>query len=161
MYLLDANVLIEAKNRYYAFDIAPGFWAWMDYAHNTGLVGSIEAVKHELESGDDELTDWARGHQSFFQPSDPATVMQFRDLTEWANSVGYTPAALNLFTSDQADYLLVAHARAHNHTLVTHETPGTHSRRRIKIPDACKAMGVDCMDTFEMLRKAKAQFHYQ
>lgn len=25
MYLLDANVLIEAKNRYYGFDIAPGF----------------------------------------------------------------------------------------------------------------------------------------
>lgn len=25
MYLLDSNVLIEAKNRYYAFDIAPGF----------------------------------------------------------------------------------------------------------------------------------------
>ena len=24
MYLLDTNVLIEAKNRYYAFDIAPG-----------------------------------------------------------------------------------------------------------------------------------------
>ncbi|MFC2625050.1 MAG: DUF4411 family protein [Propionibacterium acidifaciens] len=25
MFLVDANVLIEAKNRYYAFDIAPGF----------------------------------------------------------------------------------------------------------------------------------------
>jgi hypothetical protein len=26
MYVVDANVLIEAKNRYYAFDLAPGFW---------------------------------------------------------------------------------------------------------------------------------------
>lgn len=24
MFLLDANILIEAKNRYYAFDLAPG-----------------------------------------------------------------------------------------------------------------------------------------
>lgn len=31
-YLIDANVLIEAKNRYYAFDIAPGFWKWLDRA---------------------------------------------------------------------------------------------------------------------------------
>ncbi|MGO2111565.1 MAG: DUF4411 family protein [Pseudoclavibacter sp.] len=26
MYLVDASVLIEAQNRYYAFDITPGFW---------------------------------------------------------------------------------------------------------------------------------------
>ena len=35
-YLVDANVLIEAKNRYYAFDIAPGFWKWLDQAHAQG-----------------------------------------------------------------------------------------------------------------------------
>ncbi|MBF0147506.1 MAG: DUF4411 family protein [Magnetococcales bacterium] len=29
-YLLDSNVFIEAKNRYYAFDICPGFWEWMN-----------------------------------------------------------------------------------------------------------------------------------
>lgn len=33
MYLIDSNVLIEAKNRYYAFDIAPGFWTWLEQAH--------------------------------------------------------------------------------------------------------------------------------
>ena len=27
MHLVDANVLIEAKNRYYAFGIAPDTWA--------------------------------------------------------------------------------------------------------------------------------------
>lgn len=30
MYLLDTNVFIEAKNRYYAFDLAPGFWEGLD-----------------------------------------------------------------------------------------------------------------------------------
>lgn len=44
MYLVDANVLIEAKNRYYAFDIAPGFWEWLEGAHAAGEVGSIEAT---------------------------------------------------------------------------------------------------------------------
>ena len=39
-YLVDANVLIEAKNRYYAFDIAPGFWKWLDQAHAQGTVFS-------------------------------------------------------------------------------------------------------------------------
>lgn len=39
MYLLDTNVLIEAKNRYYAFDLAPGFWAWIGEAHRQGVTG--------------------------------------------------------------------------------------------------------------------------
>ena len=43
MYLLDTNVFIEAKNRYYAFDIAPGFWTWLDTAHQKSLACSIEA----------------------------------------------------------------------------------------------------------------------
>ena len=30
MYLLDTNVFIEAKNRYYSFDLAPGFWEWLE-----------------------------------------------------------------------------------------------------------------------------------
>ena len=35
MYLIDSNVFIEAKNRYYAFDIAPGFWESVSYTHLT------------------------------------------------------------------------------------------------------------------------------
>lgn len=48
MFLLDANVLIEAKNRYYAFDIAPGFWRWLENAHSRGVACSIERVREEL-----------------------------------------------------------------------------------------------------------------
>ena len=29
MLLLDADTLIQAKNTYYAFDLAPGFWDWL------------------------------------------------------------------------------------------------------------------------------------
>mgnify|MGYP006298525777 CR=1 FL=1 len=28
-YLLDANVFIEAKNRYYGMDFCPAFWDWL------------------------------------------------------------------------------------------------------------------------------------
>jgi hypothetical protein len=51
MYVLDTNVLIQAKNRYYAFDIAPGFWAWLDRTHKPALACSIEAVRDELLAG--------------------------------------------------------------------------------------------------------------
>ncbi len=33
MHLLDANTFIEAKNTYYSFAVAPGFWGWLLAAH--------------------------------------------------------------------------------------------------------------------------------
>ncbi|GAB18712.1 hypothetical protein GOEFS_062_00210 [Gordonia effusa NBRC 100432] len=156
MFLVDSNVLIEAKNRYYAFDIAPGFWEWLEGAHATGEVGSIEAVKAELVGGADELAAWALTNSSFFHPIDQATTAHFPALTAWAATRPFTPAALAEFAGNQADYQLVAHARGHNHVVVTHERPDPNSRRRVKIPDACAAIGATCMDPFEMMRRTGA-----
>lgn len=54
-YLLDANVFIEAKRRYYAFDVCPGFWECLVWHHQGACVESIDRVKQELELGDDDL----------------------------------------------------------------------------------------------------------
>lgn len=161
MYLLDTNVFIEAKNRYYAFDIAPGFWTWLDTAHQKSLACSIEAVRKELLAGEDELARWARGNAAFFQPIDQGTTRHFAALTTWAKSRNFTQAALNEFTGANSDYLLVAYAREHKYTVVTHERPQPNSRKRVLIPDACMAMDVDTLDTFQMLRQTGAQFHLQ
>ncbi len=54
-YLLDANVFIDAKNRYYGFDFCPGFWDWVDLAHADGRVMSIEIVGDDLVGGGGDL----------------------------------------------------------------------------------------------------------
>lgn len=157
MYLLDANVFIEAKNRYYAFDIAPGFWAWLDHAHQQSLAGSIDAVRDELRNGSDELADWARDNAGFFRSIDQATTNHFSALTAWASSRSFSQAALADFAGNNADYLLVAYAREHQHVVVTHERSQPTARARVLIPDACIAMGVSTTDTFKMLRQSGAQ----
>ncbi|OZE92964.1 hypothetical protein CH299_29085 [Rhodococcus sp. 14-2686-1-2] len=156
MYLVDSNVLIDAKNRYYAFDIAPGFWTWLEGAHTAGQVCSIEAVQKELIAGNDELAEWAKTNSSFFRGIDQATTAHFPTLTTWAASRPYTAAALATFAGNQADYQLVAYARAHDHTLVTHERSDTNSRKRVMIPDACAAIGATCLGPFEMMRRTGA-----
>ncbi|MFI2639814.1 DUF4411 family protein [Kitasatospora sp. NPDC018614] len=161
MYLVDSNVLIEAKNRYYAFDIAPGFWAWLDYAHSNFIACSIEHVRDELVQGGDELADWAQSHHDFFRPIDAAAATHFTPLTTWASSRSYTAAAVTEFLTNTADFFLVAYAAAHGHTLVTHEQSRPDSKKRILIPDACQAMGVDCANTFTMLRSARARLDFQ
>ncbi|MDX2559346.1 DUF4411 family protein [Streptomyces sp. TX20-6-3] len=157
MYLVDSNVLIEAKNRYYAFDIAPGFWAWLDHAHKNSIACSIDPVRDELIDGEDELAAWAQGHRDFFRPIDEATTANFGPLTTWTYSRPYTAAAVTEFLTNTADFYLVAYARAHQHTLVTHEQSRPDSRKRVLIPDACQALGVVYANPFVMLRAAQAR----
>ncbi|WP_342318724.1 DUF4411 family protein [Corynebacterium mayonis] len=156
MFLVDSNILIEAKNRYYAFDIAPGFWDWLEGAYQQGLACSIDAVRDELLKGDDELAAWARANPDFFKSIDQSTTNHFSDLTAWATSGSYRAEAIAAFTGNNADYLLIAYAREHQHTVVTHERSEPNARRRILIPDACLAMGVSTADTFQMMRATGA-----
>jgi hypothetical protein len=159
MYLVDANILIEAKNRYYAFDIAPGFWIWLEQAFRGGLATSIEAVRDELMRGDDELATWAGTHKDHFRPIDQRTTRQFGPLSAWVTQQQYKQSAINEFSSDQADYLLIAHARAHGYTVTTLERPSPGAKNRVRIPDACAAMDVPIADTFTMMRATGAQLH--
>lgn len=156
-YLLDANVFIEAKNRYYGMDFCPAFWDWLDGQHAAGIVASVERVGYELDAMADELSAWAaeRG-EAFFLPPDDAVVPALRTVSEWATGVGYEPAAVTTFLQ-AADYWLVAHALAHNCVVVTHEVPAD-TVRKVKIPTACIGVGLRCINPYEMLRHERAQF---
>ena len=61
-YLLDSDVLITAKNRYYAFDICPGFWESLIEHHQEGRIFSISWVRSELLRGqrNEELVQWVK-----------------------------------------------------------------------------------------------------
>jgi hypothetical protein len=156
-YLLDANVFIQAKNLHYGFDFCPAFWDWIIRQHAAGVVFSIEKVEDELQAIADELTTWAvaRGASFFLRP-DAAVLPALAQVSAWATSQQYEPAAVNTFLQ-VADYYLVGHALAHGHTVVTHEVAST-SRKRIKIPDACIGLGIRHMSPFALLSRERARF---
>ncbi len=157
MYLLDANILIDAKNRYYAFDIAPSYWEWLEHSFASGTVGSIQAVYGELVAGGDELGDWAKRHRKYFLPIDQRTTTFFQPLSDWARSQRFTQQALATFSANAADYLMVAFSATYKCTVVTHEIPDPKSRKRVKIPDACAALKVSYTDPWTMFRKTGSQ----
>lgn len=156
-YLLDANVFIESKNRFYGFDICPGFWDWLTLRHSGGHVFSVSQVGSELVAGTDALADWAklRG-QAFFLEPDPKVLPSLATVSKWVTSQQFEPAAISNFLQ-AADYYLVAQAHAHGHTVVTSEVPAD-SVRKIKIPNVCVGLGVRYVNTFEMLRREQARF---
>jgi hypothetical protein len=156
-YLLDANVFISAKNLHYGLDFCPAFWDWIIANNASGVVFSIEKVGDEVLALGDELSDWAdaRGADFFLRPV--ADVFPaLAAVSAWASGQHYEPSAVSTFLQ-VADYYLVAHALAGQHTVVTHEVPSA-STRKIKIPDACIGLGIKCMTPFEMLRRERARF---
>ncbi len=156
-YLLDANVFIEAKRRYYGMDFCPAFWDWLVGHNAAGRVFSIEKVGDELRAGADELAEWATAvGDTFFLPPDEAMLASLAAVSEWVSSQHYRPAAVSAFLEDP-DYYLVAYAHAHEHVVVTQEVP-SDGVRQVKIPNACIGVGVKCVTTFEMLRQERARF---
>ncbi|HUT99437.1 MAG TPA: DUF4411 family protein [bacterium] len=154
VFLLDANVFIEAARRYYAFDLVPRFWdSLVEYA-SLGRIRSIDRVKHELERGKDELASWVEGYfQDAFASTDEDEVVQiYKKIIKWVNSESqFTEEAKATFAGG-ADGWLVAYAKVKGCIVVTQEISEPFSKRKVKIPDVCIKGGLSFLDTFEMLR---------
>ena len=154
-YLLDANVLINAKNHYYRFDVFPGFWAWLDHAHANGVLMSIKKVRDEIMEREDKLSLWCKSRKRMFvDTEDQRTFESMKILSTWVIE-NYQRAAQEKFLGD-ADFRLVAFAHAHNHKVVTTETAADGFD--VKIPNACKIMDVTCITPFQMLTDEKVKF---
>lgn len=156
-YLLDTNVFIQAKNLHYGLDFCPAFWQWLLESNARGHLFSIDKVADEIAAGADELTNWAQQEgNDLFRATDSAVVAQFGKVSAWVTGQQYEPAAINTFLQ-VADFYLIAHALAGNHTVVTHELPA-NSTRYIKIPNVCAGLNLRFMTPYEMLRAERARF---
>lgn len=156
-YLLDANVFMAAKNLHYGMDFCPAFWDWLTHQGHAGVVWSIDKVYDEIVAGQDQLSDWVGDQgRALFRRTPPTLAPHFSQVSQWATSQKYTPAAINTFFQ-VADFYLIAHALAGGCVLVTHET-AADSPGRVKIPSACIGLGVPFMTPYQMLRAEPARF---
>ena len=156
-YILDTNVLIEAKDTYYKFDVCRGFWDWLTMQNNAGNLYSVTAVHNELKKGQDELSEWAAARGSkFFLPTNPFTKAAMLKVSDAVENMQYTKHAIDEFFN-AADYYVVTEACARQGIVVTREQP-SDSKNRIKIPNICDELEIGCLDTFEMLYAENARF---
>jgi len=154
IFLLDANVFIEASRHYYAFDLNQTFWdILIKYAAN-GQIKSIDKVKDELEKGEDQLASWAQGQfHTAFESTDESDVFKcYAEIVTWvSNHERFYDSAKTEF-ADSPDGWLVAYAMAKNYVVVTHEIPAPFAKRNVKIPDVCQKFNVSYNNTFDMIR---------
>lgn len=158
LYLLDANVLITAHHLYYPVDVVPEFWEWLVHQGNAGDIKMPVETFEEVKDGGtdierDLLYAWVQegAHKSamlFDEEARPELVQQV---------VGHYAANL---TDDELeaigrDPFLIAYALADpgNRCIVTTEVSKPRlQRQNRRIPDVCADAGVQCCDTFAMLR---------
>jgi predicted nucleic acid-binding protein len=158
-YCLDANVYIEAHRRYYAFDIAPGFWEGLSCLTERQAICSSSLVFEEIADSDDELAQWASLNKDvlFVQP-DEATQDSYREIADLVERL-YEPQHVQKFLSG-ADPWVIAQAKAHNLIVVTMEVRKREQDQgqagkiagKIQIPNVCERVSVRYIDTFTLLR---------
>jgi hypothetical protein len=157
-FLLDSNTLIQGKNEAYGFDICPGFWDFLKQEHESEHLYSIKPVGDELKRGTDELSKWAKKQGSaFFLPLDTAAMTALTDVVTWVQGRDFTDTAKKTFFKS-ADQYLIAFAKAHGHTLVSHEVLNREQKNNVKIPVVCDALKIPCVRTYDWIRSRKARF---
>ena len=161
LYLFDTNILLEANNRYYGLDFAPGFWNFIEKEAKKTTLKSSDMVLAELIDISDDVGQWAQERKDgiFDISSQEEEIQQY--FSEIANYVNNHPvfsdAEKARFLSG-ADGWLIAACRYLNATLVTHEVAVPNNSRKVKIPNIAQQFGVDTTNTFEMIRALGGKF---
>lgn len=161
-YLLDANFFIQAHRVGFPMDVVPSFWNKVKELAASGKIISIDKVKKEIYDSEDDLKDWCEHNlpDEFFKDS-TGVIPSYAKVVGWANSKSdqYTQQARDTFMdADEADAWLISYAHTHALPIVTHEVSAPFSKSSIKIPDACKALGVRTLQPMDMFRELGEQF---
>lgn len=166
VYIVDSDVFITAKNRYYAFDICPGFWASVLHHCNGGALRSIDKVRQELLLGrpDEDLVQWVKKDVPagfFLESAEQDVIAAFGEVMLWVQRhPRYFDQAKAEFAT-KADGWLVAYAKVHGVCVCTNEQPAPDSRKEVKLPDVCEQFGVRFEDTFAMLKALRVRYEFR
>lgn len=152
-YWLDSDFFIHSKNEPYGFEIAPGFWTFLEQKAIDGVIATSVMVYTELvEESDDELAKWARERRAsglFVEPD--ARVQERMSLIANFVSATYQPNQAAEFLKG-ADPWVIAHAGAHGGEVATREQRVPQNSKKAKIPNVADQFHVNCISPYDMLR---------
>lgn len=114
--------------------------------------------------GSDELSIWCSKtvKQDFFIRTDEQSIIErYREIVTWVTSQKQFKDEAKTEFLEIADGWLIACSKEKDMILATHEVYTPDARKKVPMPNVCKAFGVEYMDTFEMLRELGARFQWK
>lgn len=146
IYVIDTCSLTKMRHTY-PEDVFPKAWEKLNELVSSGTLISAEDVYEELCAFDDEIFQWAAKNNEIFHPLDYDVQREAIKLLE------KYPTLLDLKKNKSSgDPFIIATAKLYNCILVTEEKP-SNSPSRVKIPDVCQEIGIECISLIEMFRR--------
>ena len=162
LFVLDANVFIEAHKRYYGLGLCPGFWKCLRFYGKGQKLLSIDRVRQELLQLPDALSQWVKETPKalFVSSAEPEVSSAFEEMSTWvhANTQFRTEAKEEFARA--ADGWLAAYAKVQRAKVVTFEQYRPYVKRRVPLGNVCHQFGVPMVDTFSMLRDLEVRFDW-
>ncbi len=153
LYLLDANVLIDANRDYYPVARVPEFWSWLAHVGEQRKTKIPQEIYEELVEGHDPLSDWLKDFKRHMLLDESVRP----DLVDKVIRQGYADDLTDEeITKMGRDPFLVAHALAvpgRRCVVTTEASRPRRMRANRHIPDVCQDLDVPSCNTFEFLRK--------
>ena len=156
LYLLDANVLIDADRDYYPIDRVPEFWDWLLTQASQGKalmpVETHEEVVLPKSANPGLLENWLIEYRHLMvldEIVDPALVAKVTEIgyannlnDEEIETLGRDPFLISYALVDPNDRIVVT---------TEHSRPSRQRANR-HVPDVCRDFGIRTINTFDFIR---------
>jgi predicted nucleic acid-binding protein len=156
-YCLDANVLIEAWQKYYSPKYCTDYWEILNELGHKEIIFIPEEVQKEITRTEDELSQWLKDCKIPVRKIDEEVTKCLQSI--YSKNPDHKNIVDNTKGRSLADPWVIAHAIYENATVVTKEEKITASNsKRIKIPNVCDNMGVRWINDFQFIEELKIKF---
>lgn len=157
-YCLDANVLIQAWQKYYNPKFCPDYWKTLNELGKQGRIFIPEEVHVEITRTEDDLSNWLKSSKIPIAKTTGPVTKCLKDIY-LANPL-HKNLVDNTRARSLADPWVIAHAINQNAIVVTKEEKVTAlSSKRIKIPNVCDNMGIRWINDFQFIHEIGVKFN--
>ncbi|OYU97382.1 MAG: hypothetical protein CFE21_03570 [Bacteroidetes bacterium B1(2017)] len=156
-YCLDANVLIQAWQKYYNPKFCPDYW---DVLNELGKLEKIfipELAYEEIIRTEDNLSRWLKASKIPVQKISEQVTKSLQKT--YLHDPIHKSLVDNINGRSLADPWIIAHALNEKASVVTKEEKITAlNSKRIRIPNVCDNMGIRWINDFQLIDELDIRF---
>ncbi len=157
IYCLDANVLIQAWQKYYSPKFCPDYWDILIELGKNEIIFIPELVREEIIRTEDNLSKWLKNSKIPIRKIVEKVTKCLQNI--YAKNQVHKNLVDNTKARSIADPWIIAHAINEGATVVTKEEKVTAlNSNKIKIPNVCDNMGVRWINDFEFIDEIDIKF---
>jgi len=156
-YCLDANVLIQAWQKYYSPTLCQDYWTILNRLGQEDRIFLPQMVYEEITRTDDELATWLKTSDIPEYKIDGSVTEALRDI--YSSNPAHQNLVDNVKGRSLADPWVIAHAIKEKATVVTKEEKiMAINTNKIKIPNVCDNMGVRWINDYQFAEELNIRF---